>query len=493
MMEIVMIYTDEDLKNLINTLLKLPSETEWVEFKRNNSNPEEIGEYISALSNSATLHNKPYAYLLWGIEDGTLNIVGTSFAPFNQKKGNEDLINWLEHLINPKIYFKFFEVLIDTSKVVILEIAPASHEPIRFGNERFIRQGSHKKKLQDCPIQEQALWKKFEDTPYEIQTAVENISDTDVLKLLDYPTYFKLLNLPLPEQRAHILEKLEMDSIITRANNGTWNILNLGAILLAKQLSDFRKLERKRIRVIQYKKNSRTEAETKQEREGNRGYACGFEGLISFVNNLLPKNEIIGQALRKNIPMYPELAIRELVANALIHQDFTIIGCGPMIEIFDNRIEITNPGASLIDTNRILDNPPRSRNERLASFMRRIGICEERGTGIDKVVEQTEIYQLPAPIFEIMKDNTRATLFSHRSFRNMDKSDRVRACYLHACLRYVIREDMTNSSIRERFGITAKNSAMASRIIKDTLKSNLIKAANNSAARKLMKYLPYWA
>ncbi len=89
---------------------------------------------------------------------------------------------------------------------------------------------------------------------------------------------------------------------------------------------------------------------------------------------------------------YPELAIRELVANALIHQDFFISGAGPMVEIFENRIEITNPGSPLVSTARFIDTPPRSRNETLASMMRRFGICEERGSGIDKVITQVELY-----------------------------------------------------------------------------------------------------
>ena len=86
------------------------------------------------------------------------------------------------------------------------------------------------------------------------------------------------------------------------------------------------------------------------------------------------------------VPVYPELAIRELVANALIHQDLSITGSGPMVEIFDDRIEITNPGVPLVETSRMLDSPPRSRNEGLASLMRRMGSCEERGSGVDKVV-----------------------------------------------------------------------------------------------------------
>jgi predicted HTH transcriptional regulator len=153
--------------------------------------------------------------------------------------------------------------------------------------------------------------------------------------------------------------------------------------------------------------------------------------------------------------MYPELAIRELVANMIIHQDFSVRGAGPMIEVFERRLEITNPGDPLVDTQRFLDTPPRSRNEALASFLRRVGICEERGSGIDKVVFETEFAQLPAPLFEAVGGNTRAVLFAHRAFSEMDKADRTRACYQHACLQFVQRGNLTNSSLRKRFGIEA--------------------------------------
>ena len=116
------------------------------------------------------------------------------------------------------------------------------------------------------------------------------------------------------------------------------------------------------------------------------------EGLISFIMALVPTNEVVEQALRKTVPMYPVLAIRELVANALIHQDFFATGTGPMVELFEDRVEITNPGAPLVSTERFLDTPPKSRNEALASLMRRFRICEERGSGIDKVVFQTEVF-----------------------------------------------------------------------------------------------------
>jgi predicted HTH transcriptional regulator len=226
---------------------------------------------------------------------------------------------------------------------------------------------------------------------------------------------------------------------------------------------------------------------------GGRGYASGFEGLIQFINGLVPVSEVIGQALRKTVPVFPEPAIRELVANALIHQDFFITGAGPLVEIFDGRIEITNPGAPLVDTQRFVDSPPRSRNEALASLMRRVWICEERGSGWDKVVFQTELYQLPAPLVETVEEHTRVVLFAPKPLARMDKLDRIRAVYLHACLRYVNRDFLTNASLRLRFGIDPKNMATASRLIREAVEAGRIVAYDPGAAPKLRKYVPAWA
>jgi predicted HTH transcriptional regulator len=191
--------------------------------------------------------------------------------------------------------------------------------------------------------------------------------------------------------------------------------------------------------------------------------------------------------------MYPELAVRELLANALIHQDFSIPGSGPMVEIFEDRMEITNPGLPLIKIERFLDTPPRSRNEALASLMRRARICEERGSGVDKVVFETEFYQLPAPLFEIPDGSTRVVLFAHKALQEMDSKDKVRACYLHACLRHVGRDPMTNSSLRDRFGIEEQNSATASRIIRDAIIEGAIKPYDQDQSKKYSKYIPFWA
>jgi ATP-dependent DNA helicase RecG len=479
------------MTGLLRELQALPKESEWVEFKVNYSNPQDIGEYISALSNSAALCGKANGYLVWGIENQTHDIVGTSFRPTLTKKGNENLENWLLRLLNPRIHFHFYEISNEGKSIVLLEIARASGKPVQFQGQEFIRVASYKNKLKDYPEKERTLWRIFDKVPFEELKAADHLSDEEVLKLLDYPAYFDLLGISLPENRNGILTRLVDDDMIIPCEAGGWGITNLGAILFAKKLDDFRHLKRKAVRVIVYKNAGRLE--TIREQVGNKGYATGFEGLIGYINNLLPSNEVIGQALRREVPVYPELAVRELVVNAIIHQDFFIRGTGPMIEIFSDRMEITNPGPPLIKTERFLDSPPKSRNEALASFLRRSGICEERGSGIDKVVFQTEFYQLPAPMFEVTDEHTRSVLFAPRPFNEMEKSDRIRACYLHACLKCVNRDYMTNTTLRERFGIEPKNSAIASRIIRETMDAGFVRPYEIQMSKKYSKYLPFWA
>ncbi len=476
---------------VLQELRKLPAETEWFEYKHNNDNPEEIGEYLSALANSAAFTGKTNAYLVWGVDNLTHEIIGTTFRPTLYKIGNEELESWLLRQLAPKINFRFHEIVAGECTVVLLEIGAAFRHPVQFRNTEYIRVGSYKKKLKDFPEKERELWRIFDLMPFERGIAAEHVPSDEVFRLLDYPAYFDLLELPLPDGRAAILNALKEDCLLQPCASGIWDITNLGAVLFAKKLDDFPGLKRKAVRVVHYKGKGRVE--TLREQISNKGYVSGFEGLIAFIMALVPANEIIEQALRKSVPMFPELAVRELVANALIHQDFFVSGSGPMVEIFDDRIEITNPGEPLVDTQRFVDTPPKSRNETLASLMRRFRICEERGSGIDKVISQIELFQLPAPLFEVPTGFTRTVLFAHKPLNNMDKVDRVRACYLHACLKWVMREQLTNSSLRERFGVDEKNKAAVSRYIREAVEDAMIKPLDDTAARKMMKYVPFWA
>ena len=294
---------------------------------------------------------------------------------------------------------------------------------------------------------------------------------------------------PLPDTQQGILAKLQDDKLIVE-NAGVWDITNLGAILFAKRLSDFDHLAKKAVRIIRYQGNNKFT--TEKEINSLAGYAVDFEQIMQSVKALLPSYEEIGLAFRKEMNAYPEIALRELIANALIHQDFNISGTSPMIEIFSHRLEITNTGSPLIEVERFMDKPPCSRNEHLAALMRRLDICEERGTGIDKVILQIELNQMPAPLFEDLGNYTKATLFTYRPFSDITKEERLRACYWHCVFKYANREQMSNASLRERFG-NAVSSAMISKIIKEAQEKRFIKIFDEEAGSKAKKYIPVWS
>lgn len=311
---------------LLNELLAFPAETEWVEFKHNNDAPEEIGEYLSALANAAALHGRDAGYLVWGIEDGTHRIVGITAQPRKQRVGNEQLENWLAHLLLPRVDFRFFEWEHHGRRMVLLRVQPAVGSPVSFRGTEWIRVGSHKKKLREHPGKEQQLWLALSRLNFEKSIAATGASGRDVLESLDCLKYFELLGQKLPVNRLGILERLTVDSLIFRRADDQYDITNLGGILFAKRLGQFGELGRKALRVIRYRGTSRVE--TEHEKPALNGYAAGFEEVVGYINDQLPRNEVLGEALRKEVRMYPERAIRELVANAMIHQDFGMRGTG---------------------------------------------------------------------------------------------------------------------------------------------------------------------
>lgn len=320
--------------------------------------------------------------------------------------------------------------------------------------------------------------------------AARQVSAEKVIELLDTQSYFELLKLPYPATREGVLDRLAREGFIAASGTG-FDIANLGALLFAKRLDEFGGLARKAPRVITY--DGQSKLRTKREQIGGKGYAVGFEGLVQFIESQTPSNEVVEQALRREVRMYPTIMIRETVANALIHQDLVKEGASVMIEIFDDRIEVSNPGQPAVQVERFIDEY-RSRNERLADVMRRVGICEEKGSGIDKVVDGAEVFQLPAPEFLVDHVRTICVLHGHRPFSGMSREDRVRACYQHCCLRYVMRATTSNHSLRKRFGLPDERAETVSRILRDAGEAGLIKQEDTSSgSKKYARYVPFWA
>lgn len=476
---------------LIDDLRALPAEAMWVEFKENNTDPEMIGKLISALSNAARLADQHFAYAVWGVRDGDHAVTGTTFEPSAAKHKNQPLEFWLSRCLQPSMAFCFKSMDYQGHRLVLLEIPAAATSPVEFERTAYVRVGSATPRLSDHPERQKLLWSKLQSFAWETGLAAQFLTGDEVLARLDHASYFDLTAQPLPDNRAGIFDKLKADRLIEADVGGKWNITNLGAILFAKNLNDFStSIARKVVRFVSYEGSNRATTVT-HRRDEQKGYANGFKGLTDYIHTLLPNNEHIGTAFREEQPLYPAIAIRELIANALIHQDMTITGAAPLIELFKDRLEITNPGQPLVKPDRFLDSPPRSRNEALASLMRRMRLCEEQGTGIDKVLASAELHQLPPPDFREEDTSVRASLFAPRRFAEMTQDERVRACYQHAALKYVSGDRMTNASLRERLGIAEGNASQASAVIKLALKERLIRPGDPERPRA--GYVPYWA
>jgi len=482
---------DERDIDLIDDLRSRGPESAWVEFKRDNARPDMIGTRCSALANGARLEGKDFGYMVWGIDDASREVVGTGFDPNAAKVGNTELPLWLAQQLQPGIPFSFRVVNHPGGRVVLLEIPGATTAPVGFKSIAYIRIGSATPKLADHPEWHQKLIECIRPYAWEKGIARRYVTGDEVLDLLDYTQYFRLTQQPLPDNRVGIFERLTADQLIAPDVGQRWNISNLGAILFATRLDEFgTSLARKGVRLVVYDGKNRA-SPVKHRLDGQKGYAAGFEGLVDYINGLIPRNEHIGSALRVTKPLFPELAVREIIANALIHQDMTITGAGPQVELFSDRVEVTNPGRPLLQPERMIDLPPRSRNESLASLMRRMGLCEEQGSGLDKVIAQVELFQLPPPLFREGDGSMQVVLYGPRRFADMTPDERVRACYQHAVLRFLSGERMKNATLCERFGIESRNASQASMVIRKTLEADLIKVADSDHPRA--GYVPIWA
>ena len=320
------------------------------------------------------------------------------------------------------------------------------------------------------------------------------LSDEELAERLTAEPILKMLERPLPTSPAETIAWMQGERFVDQLPSGGGYVTNLGAIAAARKLEDFSDLSRKVVRIVVYDGLNKTK--TKLEKEGTKGYAISFQGIMSFVMSLLPQSEVIQQALRQTRTVYPEIALREIIANALIHQDFSVSGAGPLIEIFDDRVEVSNPGGLLPSKrlDRLIGTQPESRNEMLARAFRRYKICEERGSGLLKAGVEVELYGLPPIRFDAGSNHFKVTLFTPRTFAKMSPRERLDACYQHAVLKHFSGAAMTNTSLRERLKMPEKQRSMVSGLIQEALDNQLIKPANpENKSKKFAEYVPVWA
>lgn len=480
----------QDPLALLNRLLREPAEQTWLEFKHNRCVPDELGQYVSACANAAMLAEKDRAFIVFGIEDGTKRKLGTEVRLRDVKKGNENLLNWLGRMLAPAIMVDAIDFKEGEMAFAILVVEPSYERPVSFAGIEYIRIGENVKKLKDFPQHERALWLATSRRKFEEATAAAHLGESEIFERLDVDAYYKLAGIQRPAAAAETIRALVQRGFVREDMEGGYDITNLGAILFARDISTFRSVAAKSVRVVRY-------AGTDKQRSygevgGTMGYAVGFGGLISHVVEKLPGEETFTGGLRAWQSHYPEIAIREVIANALIHQDFTVSGVGPMIEIYEDRLEVINPGNSLIAIDRIIDER-RSRNEKLASAMRALGLCEERGGGIDKAILAMENRSLPAPEFFASENSMRVVLPGPRTFSELSKADKVWACFCHCVVRWLKNDHMSNTSLRARFSLTDDEYQAVSVVIANAREAGKIVPADENQGKRNAKYVPYWA
>jgi len=447
-----------------------------------------LTEHLSAFANQPG-----GGYLIFGVDSA-----GTPAGM--DENSVETTVNQLANLgraaLEPPVALDHAMEEYDSARLLFVHVPESTVKPVHLRGkgleDAFIRSGGTTRKASRQEIGTLMLNSR---TPrWEELHASVLMQDVEFSARLNVAPIYKMLERPAPATPEETLAWMAGERFIVRESAGGGYITNLGAISAARKLADFPDLSRKAVRVVVY--DGMNKAMTKQEQEGTKGYAVSFQGLLEFVMSLLPQSEVIEQALRKKRTVYPEIALREIVANALIHQDFSITGAGPLVEIFDDRIEVSNPGGLLPSKrlDRLIGTQPESRNEQLARAFRRYKICEERGSGLLKAGLQVELYGLPPIDFAAGPNHFKVTLFAPRTFAQMSARERLEACYQHAVLKHFSDSAMTNKSLRERLKMSEKQRSMVSVLIQEAIDLKLIKAADpNNKSRKFAEYVPTWA
>jgi len=475
---------------LDKSLGKVPSELNEIDWKENLSPKNaKLCQHISAFANMPG-----GGFLVFGVNDKTATIIGI------ERKEADNIVERLASLcrdsVDPLVKIDHSIETFREQELLFVYILESAVKPVHISGktieDSFIRSGGTTRKASRADVG--ALMLNSKAPTWEELHASKLLNDVEVITLLEYDKILELLGKPVPTDIKEILKWLEDEKMLVDVGGKGYYITNFGAVSAAKDLNKFDGLARKVVRLIKYE--GKNKAGASKEYPGRKGYAVGFESLIGFIQGLLQDSEVIKNALRVDTSIYPEPALRELIANILIHQDFTIRGSGPMIEIFEDRVVFSNPGKLLPSKkiDRLIRTTPESRNEILASAFRRYNICEERGSGFEKAVIAIELFGLPPLKFEELENSFKVTMYAPKKYAEMTNTERIEACYQHSIIEYYGNGGFNNTSLRKRFGMHDKQASQISLLIKDAMESGKIKAKDaDNVSKKFSLYVPYWA
>lgn len=394
---------DAQLQAKLAELLALPHETEWAEFKHNNDNPQMIGEYLSAISNSAALESQPFGYIVWGVEDGTQNIIGTSFKPRQQKgQGNEDLEPWLNRLLAPRINFRIFEFEADGNPVVLFEVQAANTAPVAFSGRRFVRVGSHKKPLSEHPERERRLWEIVSGPMVDWSAAIcesATIDDLDPAAITQARKVFKVKHPKLIRE----VDGWDDRTFLNKAKiciDG--RITNAAIILLGKDESThfLSPSVAQMTWVLKNKANV-----DKDYRHFGPPFLLAVDELFANVRNLTLRHLPDGTLFPVEVSQYDPWVLREILHNCIAHQDYSMRGRINVVEVEDESILFTNLGQFLpgsVEEVIRRDQPQEEyRNRFLVDAMVNLNMIDTIGSGIRRSFGIQRDRNFPMPTYDL--------------------------------------------------------------------------------------------
>lgn len=389
-----------ELTLLLDRLLVATDEHEWVEFKHNNADPQAIGEYISALSNAAALDGEPFGYLVWGIEDGSRKVVGTTFAPASMKVGGQLFDMWLHQGLKPKLDFRFHALNYQGQPVVVLCVPAATGQPVSFQGVEYIRIQSAKVKLAINPDKEARLWARLNT---RVDWSAELVGSATVADL--DPTALSEGRRRYAEKNPHLAGELDGwddTTFISKLKLSRGGQLTRAALLLFG-----------RDESAQYLPLPPQVSWVLKDANGTALDYHHFglpllrvpDALLARVRNLTVRYLRPGTLFPTEVPQYDAWVIREALHNAMAHQDYALSGRVNVVELPDQLV-FANVGSFLPGTvEQLLQSdrsPEQYRNPCLTQAMVSLKMIDTIGSGVRRmyIEQRNRFFPLPDYLIE---------------------------------------------------------------------------------------------
>lgn len=402
---------NQTLLDTLKRLLSLPREAATVEFKLNWDLPSDIGQYMSALGNSAALDGHDRAWMVWGVDDKSHEIKGTQFNPFTTKgDGNQPLIMWLTQKISPKPDFQFYELNHPAARVVLLEIHPPRTAPLAIDGTRYIRIDSHKTSLANHPDKEARLWTALgqkEDWSGEL-VAGATLDDLDpeaISMARKRFTEYLIKNERDVDRHVQIRNEAESWDVPTLLNKAhitkQGRITRSALLLLGKdEATHFLAPVDAKISWIL------RDAQNKTISSQHFGMPLLFstEAIFRIIRNVTVEHMPDGTLFPTPLPQYDSWVIREAMHNCIAHQDYRLGGKINAVEHPD-KLVFSNLGVFIppsIEWMLEHQSPPEHyRNQWLINGMIRLRMIDQIGSGIRRMFETQRERFFPLPDYTI--------------------------------------------------------------------------------------------